>query len=1053
MDELCNTIIRLFRCISPDAIIRDEVQYDSLREQLIEELYFVSEPTSDEADNGRRIQHLRDRVDMELGEEDGRKFQPREKISLNLYELVDLFARLVLVNRHEEAVCRFQYLQVWREVTNKVDSSIFVAAKYANIDYKHGKIRNTYTWKTVTGHNNAQLNKIMDEGISDNHFHLFASTHYFDLSWLTLMNKVNDPAVSRQVQKMESSQRVVHASHKYEPDERKFQMMHLKAALIRVFLFSELTNQMIRLGEYTACWDWLLGYLFEKEQVEAFLLEHENERRYPTEAFKRECRRNCPGFYWLFEDTLRRQGWKWEHFFSGMEFYEKEIDDIVYLQRNHRELKLHRILDYLKEEEYGEMPLEECAWIFRSGDISFYEKEWSRQTYEELEYLLKSPELSDSRNDLQRIINGFLHEGNRENKDYAMNAAGSWYKDQQADAVMIGERWLLYQMFRRRYSGLERLSDRHYSLFYAYLVIKEAFRMELLQSNDREGFLNFRAYNARKTWFTPEYSAEELARIAVEAVFRYQVIRSLEIRIKPGNTCAENAEWIKKYDQSIGFPNIKPIERANNLTNATHSAQFFPPDWAEDASEEGTFHTEQIDETRPYYYVFHFSKRRDDTLEKHDGFGHMFCRHYDLRCEVRRQAEALIQLRKSNPEVAQRVRGIDTCSNEDGCRPEVFATAYRVLRNHSCYQGLSQKPQLPQLRMTYHVGEVFQDIVDGLRAIDEAIRFLNLDYGDRMGHCTVLGMEPREWYRQTGNMVNIRYQDYLDNVVWLYHKLIEYRITGVEPLLEYLRREFQLYFSLIYGKALEMKYIKKIIREACINDERYGEIPKDGTMPFDVNIDTYYYSWMLRGDDPGLYADGYYNRERNIKSLWEDYSINHSYPEEKEIRYILPAVIMNHFYHYNEGVRILGDKTKKIKIPDFMIDAICIVQKELQKDIAHREIGIETNPSSNIMINRVHSYDDHPIIRFFNKGLTNDPEKLEACPQLNVSINTDNQGVFSTELANEYALIVSALGNVRDANGNCIYKKSDIYDWVQNVRKMGNMQSFLKIPTGFGNIW
>lgn len=76
------------------------------------------------------------------------------------------------------------------------------------------------------------------------------------------------------------------------------------------------------------------------------------------------------------------------------------------------------------------------------------------------------------------------------------------------------------------------------------------------------------------------------------------------------------------------------------------------------------------------------------------------------------------------------------------------------MKKHSCYRGLSIKPEVPPLRETYHVGEVFTDIVDGLRAVDEAVHFLNLDCGDRLGHATVLGMDVEKWYEE------LQFQDF-----------------------------------------------------------------------------------------------------------------------------------------------------------------------------------------------------------------------------------------------------------------------------------------------------
>lgn len=69
-----------------------------------------------------------------------------------------------------------------------------------------------------------------------------------------------------------------------------------------------------------------------------------------------------------------------------------------------------------------------------------------------------------------------------------------------------------------------------------------------------------------------------------------------------------------------------------------------------------------------------------------------------------------------------RIRGIDAANSEILARPEVFAQAFRFLRNE-----LRTDTQYPNnLGMTYHVGEDFLDAVDGLRAVDEVLTF----YGD-----------------------------------------------------------------------------------------------------------------------------------------------------------------------------------------------------------------------------------------------------------------------------------------------------------------------------------
>lgn len=1016
MKRLEDILIKAFRDILPMDIITNKVEFYRLSMQLLERISFVYDYNVSESEKRKLLYSLKDQVNFELHEEGREGEKGSKEEGLNVYDLVDIFSRKVLDKVQEEVVCNYEQLQTWRMVSGKIGEDLFVAAMYAYIDFKNGKMRSTFSWRNVIGHNNVQLNMILANGISENHFHLYGSVPYFNLSWLTLMNLVDNPVLTTLLDQIDFNRRNPKRMYQYGMVEIRYRVLHIQAALIRVFLFGQLTGKKIQFMQYYASWKWLINYIFEKEQVVFHLLECENKYREKirknkyyhfqikfknknrslrtiflkivvvTKNFEEYLKKVCPGFCWII------------------------MKQIPLLIRNSTASTLYGIIDIWSLQQFliaitqdlPQIPLEKCRWMFEGDYIDIYEEEWNRQTNKAIMYMLQSENyLINNRISIQNILDSLQDSTNPDRRDYAMNGAGSWYIEDKINAVMAGERWLLYMMMRLRYDN--KLPKLCYNLFYAYLVIKESFRMELLQSNDKIGFTNFKKYQARKCWFTVTYTESDLAKIAIDTTFRYQFINSLEVRIKPGDTCKQNANIIKKYDEVVEKQNLEHL-----------------------------------------YYVFHFSKRVDDTLDKND---YMHYRHYVLRREVEIQTKAIVQFRKKNPEIAERVRGIDACSDEDGCRPEVFATAYRVLKNHSCYRGLSLSAEIPQLRATYHVGEVFQDILDGLRAIDEAIRFLNLGYGDRIGHAIVLGLDVMEWYREKSYSIVIRQQDYLDNLVWLYHRLIRYKVPDSEQIQEYLKREFELYFSLIYQKALDTKYIELAMKEACGYDTEYGKANREGMNPYDFNITTYYYSWMLRGDDPALYMDGYYKRPCYSIDIWDDYSVNSNFPRNHKIRYIFAAVILNHYYHFDPEIKKIGNKFITVEMPANIVAAIDFVQKELQKEVALREICIETNPSSNLMISTFKSYARHPILKFHNRGLTHDPEELSKCPQINVSINTDDQGVFATCLSNEYALMASALGQEIDENGNYIYKKSMIYNWIKEIQEMGNQQSFLNEST------
>lgn len=560
----------------------------------------------------------------------------------------------------------------------------------------------------------------------------------------------------------------------------------------------------------------------------------------------------------------------------------------------------------------------------------------------------------------------------REESDYALYEVPDVASMEEEHSWVGGERWLMYEMLRRELTDIPSVD--YFQWFYAYLVIKQSIRSELVQVNDDRGFANFAIYSERKSGIYRNKA--KMIESAVYGSVESGNIQSLEIRVAPADSAEENAEIIANIDKVIQGRKRKTLPRS------------------------------------AYYFVFHFAKHEDEPLPDEDCFSGRYCRHYAKRRSLEKQANAIYRFREMYREIASNVLGIDACSMEIGCRPEVFAVVFRFLSEH-VVPGIQGVKPVGQLKMTYHVGEDFLDVVDGMRAVDEAIRFLNLQCGDRIGHGTVLGIDVKKWYKFKDNTILITQQDYLDNVAWLYHKLMEYKIEGMEALRNKLLEQFDFYFSRIYGSRSDYLGCKSIY--------------------------TYYEAWKLRGDAPRLYTSQGYQREESYGAAW---LVNQVYPEEFSVRERKDVSRLYYMYHYDWRVRKEGGHSIQRYLLPIYVEGVAAVQKAMQREVAARGIGIEANPSSNLAISTMQGYEEHPIVQMYNKDLTWDAEKLSACPQMNVSINTDDKGIFHTSLENEYALMACALEKVRDDKGNKVYNRQMIYQWIDNIREMGNMQSF-----------
>lgn len=636
-------------------------------------------------------------------------------------------------------------------------------------------------------------------------------------------------------------------------------------------------------------------------------------------------------------------------------------------------------------------------------------RKWSTENL--VMFLLKDKtEIIFYRNKIQENIDFFRTNKGEKQLDYALT--GEYRKGtgkNEANNSLSGERWLMYEMFLRIYAKSVK-DQKYFNLFYLYLVIKRAIRAELVQTNENIGFDNFEKYQNRKEDFIEDTPLEkEYIKMALKGTIVNQNILHLETRLTPRKTALQNKKYIEKYD--------KVMKNDEELMER-------------------------------YFYVFHFVKEKDnEKLLNSDSY----CRHYQKRRSLQKQAKAIALFRTKFPETAKRLRGIDGCSREIGCRPEVLAQTYRYLKNHivyakrnKVYDDNNKEVTVSQLQMTYHVGEDFQSLVDGLRAIEEAIMFFNLNCGSRLGHALALGEDPDEYYEGKKNCILITQQDYLDNLVWVYYRIKRFSLIGYEDLLLNIEQEYNKYFRLIYGDAVSDEFFGAVIREAGKYFQSSNDRVSKGysNTRFNFRISEYYSAWQLRGDDPECYKNGYFKDTEDF-SEWKRFSVNKECPRDYRIRYNPECAYLYFLYHYNPHVKNEGRKTIEVQISHKMIKCIKEIQREMQFWISKLGIGIEVNPSSNFFIGTFDRYDKHPVFKLYNIGLTGSETKLNECPQIPVCINTDDQGIFSTYLENEYALIALALEKAKDENGKNLYNRMFIYQWIENIRKLGLQLSFV----------
>jgi len=508
--------------------------------------------------------------------------------------------------------------------------------------------------------------------------------------------------------------------------------------------------------------------------------------------------------------------------------------------------------------------------------------------------------------------------------------------------IYHGERWLLYKYYHSYWSK-EPDSIVIGKYVYLYELIKNQLRRELQQVNDLPGLGNFQDYNRRKSWMVEKSFKSTAKRYAMQTTM-VNPGDGMEARITPEG-CVDD------YMSQLNFDYHKHLFGGGKYIS------------------EHDLHNRMT-------FVVHFIKEKCNNNNLHS----------KQRENNRRQAELLMEkifTKEEQKGLPHRIVGVDAAGGETNCRPEVFAHLFRYCRK----RGMRN--------FTYHVGEDFYDVTEGLRSIDEAVKFLQLTEGNRLGHCIALGIDARNYYAQRHRMVIMPKQLLLDNVVWLlcFCKRHHVGLLGLSTELE--------------------KYAEKL----------YGDIGYE--QPYDMT--TYRNSMLLRGNDLKTY--------KNANSCWFT-TANDDAPEALKAGYCEKAKRLCQQYFTDSVVYKKGFlSSEDFNIPYQYERVIKKVQNKMMKLLSSKKIFIETNPTSNVRIGQLRQYDELPSFRF---------SKIRKRPSQDIliSVNTDDKGIFATSLHREFSLLALALLKQRHKGEVHKWDKHMVYQYVGHLACAGQKQRF-----------
>lgn len=535
-----------------------------------------------------------------------------------------------------------------------------------------------------------------------------------------------------------------------------------------------------------------------------------------------------------------------------------------------------------------------------------------------------------------------------------------------AHLISHGERKLMYQFFYRFFL-YDRKAWISAPYFYLYTILKTRVRKEFVQINQLKGFENFETYQDRKDLFIEENDpiAEIFDSMVLQTTVRQRHNDHLEARVTPSELkrMVNNSRLVaKNYAQGI-FTN-KAVVSAQRLSLVVHfiKANYTKAGKAKDLRK---------------------NNRQD------------YARYAKYRKELKEYIDLVLKRYHSQKASDIQVVGIDAASTEMFCRPEVFGHIFRFARK----KGLCNQ--------TYHVGEDFFDIVDGLRAIDEAILFLDLQSGNRIGHGLAMGIDAKDYYERRHLRILAPKQYVLDNCVWIC-KTASKNDIDIPNSLE-----------------TQLRGMAKRLYEGIGYDKQSGK---------QFDMDTYWDSILLRGDEPNRFDKD----DEEPQTEWQQTAqLNNG--EVNVARENKDAKKLYELYHFDHDIKENGEVRYQDKYLPSIVDVVEKLQEVMCRKVCAKQIAVECNPTSNLKIGFIDNYCEHPLLTKFDPI---DKQTDVNYPLLSASVSTDDRGVFATTVYNELSLLALSLKKQKNKKGQYKYGTRQIMEYIEHLRQAGVKQQF-----------
>ncbi|MCC5878303.1 MAG: hypothetical protein JJU03_00195 [Idiomarina sp.] len=490
--------------------------------------------------------------------------------------------------------------------------------------------------------------------------------------------------------------------------------------------------------------------------------------------------------------------------------------------------------------------------------------------------------------------------------------------------------WLTGVFEKWRYGaheGLERL-------LWIYLLIQNQYLTLLVQRDDFFGFDQFQKYTM--TELREETEKSYLSRFKnAHGAGVYSQVRYLEGRFAPKSSPAKMQkllfsvlrgywEYLSAH-MSLEWVHYKPLTMSQVLDNLEQVA----PDG----------------KCVELALVPHFIKRKPKKDEVYP--------YALLFKDLKNQAAILMAMLKYEPRLTRWIRGVDAAANEMHAPPELFGPLFRVLAK----SGIAH--------FTYHVGEDFPHLITGIRSIDDALRFLPLRNGDRLGHGTAIGITPDIWRRSLPSSLAMTKETRLLDLVFIWRELRNH--------------------------SEQLRYASDAAIEAVRLAQEVFSLEEEISI---TTLDQVFELRSVLAESEGLLGE--LDGPLKPKSLWlEEFERARGLARTAGME--RPLKLYKQWLTSND---VRKQRAEYVQVAlDYLPDkAVVSLQQALMAKMADRNIAVECLPTSNTRISQYREVSEHHIFRWM--GLPG--EVIEGDVPMSICLGSDDPGIFVADLKSEF---------------------------------------------------